>query len=269
MKFENKGKWFGESAKRVKEEDLTNDEMLALDEDEDDFSALLAEDELDITDSDEQPMNEVRYIDPDNLDRYDPKEIEEVTTASGEKRYKRKLGDVATDNTPHKSDASEPKDNAIQVSKEELDRISSDVTNKLTEGAKKAYKKYRRFEPSGFGFYSTDFFDMDSIAEDLQKTLPSSLGEDMKLRNYSAAGNQIIYRYGSDDETYAWIKLDCYASPRSGSTKYEINTGKYDVLPNGQLSDEPTSIDTYFGKQLGDGLSQSITKLAKSVATKD
>lgn len=36
MKFENKGKWFGESAKRFKEEeDLTNDEMLALDEEDD------------------------------------------------------------------------------------------------------------------------------------------------------------------------------------------------------------------------------------------
>lgn len=49
MKFENKGKWLGESAKRVKEEeDLTNDEELTLaEETEDDFSDLLAEDELD------------------------------------------------------------------------------------------------------------------------------------------------------------------------------------------------------------------------------
>lgn len=37
-----------------------------------------------------QRRNEVRYIDPDNLDKYDKDEIEEVTTASGEKRYKRK-----------------------------------------------------------------------------------------------------------------------------------------------------------------------------------
>ena len=87
MKFENRGKWFGESAKRVKEEDLTNDEMLALDED-DDFSDLVAEDELDLVD-DEQPMNEFRYIDPKNLDRYEPDEIEEVTDAQGNKRYKR------------------------------------------------------------------------------------------------------------------------------------------------------------------------------------
>lgn len=80
MKFENKGKWFGESAKRFKEEeDLTNDEMLALDE-EDDFSGLVADDELDLV-NDEQPMNEVRYIDPKNLDKYDPDEIEEVTDA--------------------------------------------------------------------------------------------------------------------------------------------------------------------------------------------
>lgn len=86
--FENKGKWFGESAKRFKEEeDLTNDEMLALDED-DDFSDLVADDELDLVD-DEQPMNEVRYIDPKNLDRYEPDEIEEVTDAQGNKRYKR------------------------------------------------------------------------------------------------------------------------------------------------------------------------------------
>ena len=90
MKFENKGKWFGESAKRVKEEDLTNDEELALDEEaEDDFSDLLAEDELDVID-DEQPMNEVRYIDPANLDKYDKDDIEEVTKADGTKAYKRK-----------------------------------------------------------------------------------------------------------------------------------------------------------------------------------
>ena len=88
MKFENRGKWFGESAKRFKEEeDLINDEMLALDED-DDFSDLVADDELDLVD-DEQPMNEVRYIDPKNLDRYEPDEIEEVTDAQGNKRYKR------------------------------------------------------------------------------------------------------------------------------------------------------------------------------------
>ena len=54
MKFENKGKWlkqFNESIQR---------------------------------------RNEVRYIDPANLDKYSKDEIEEVTTASGEKRYKRK-----------------------------------------------------------------------------------------------------------------------------------------------------------------------------------
>ena len=89
MKFENKGKWFGESAKQVKEEDLTNDEMLALDE-EDNFEDLLADDELDVADGNEQPMNEVRYIDPANLDKYDPEEIEEVTKADGTKAYKRK-----------------------------------------------------------------------------------------------------------------------------------------------------------------------------------
>ena len=86
MKFENKGKWFKESAGS----NLIDDEELALDEEaEDDFSDLLAEDELDVVDDDEQPMNEVRYIDPKNLDKYEPDEIEEVTDAQGNKRYKR------------------------------------------------------------------------------------------------------------------------------------------------------------------------------------
>lgn len=54
MKFENKGKWLGESAKRFKEEeDLTNDEVLALDEEED-FSDLVAEDELGLVDDEQQ-----------------------------------------------------------------------------------------------------------------------------------------------------------------------------------------------------------------------
>ena len=54
MKFENKGKWL----KQI-QESLQN-------------------------------RNEVRYIDPANLDRYNKDDIEEVTLASGEKRYKRK-----------------------------------------------------------------------------------------------------------------------------------------------------------------------------------
>ena len=65
MKFENKGKWFGESAKRVKEEDLTNDEELTLaEETEDDFSDLLTEDELDT-------VKEGLYVDPANYGNYD------------------------------------------------------------------------------------------------------------------------------------------------------------------------------------------------------
>lgn len=36
--------------------------------------------------------NEVRYIDPDNLDRYDKDEIEAVKDASGDTRYRRKQG---------------------------------------------------------------------------------------------------------------------------------------------------------------------------------
>lgn len=35
-------------------------------------------------------MNEVRYIDPANLDKYNKDEIEEVTKADGTKAYKRK-----------------------------------------------------------------------------------------------------------------------------------------------------------------------------------
>lgn len=50
----------------------------------------LSIDELDQTIGDEEQVNEVRYIDPKNVDKYDPSEIEEVTTASGEKKYKRK-----------------------------------------------------------------------------------------------------------------------------------------------------------------------------------
>ena len=83
MKFENKGKWLKESAGS----DLTDDEELTFAEESDESDDLFG-DELDLVD-DEQPMNEVRYIDPKNLDRYDPDEIEEVTDASGNKRYKR------------------------------------------------------------------------------------------------------------------------------------------------------------------------------------
>ena len=107
MNFENKGKWFNESEDTDK--DMLNDEQqeLAM---EDDAADMLAEDELDLADedidddsedifNDEEQVdeackyrNEVRYIDPANLDRYSKDEIEEVTTASGEKRYKCKGG---------------------------------------------------------------------------------------------------------------------------------------------------------------------------------
>lgn len=39
-----------------------------------------------------QSRNEVRYIDPANLDKYDKDDIEEVTKADGTKAYKRKTG---------------------------------------------------------------------------------------------------------------------------------------------------------------------------------
>lgn len=121
MKFENKGKWFNESEDTDK--DMLNDEQqeLAM---EDDAGDLLAEDELDLANedidddsedifNDEEQVdeackqkdesaqkNEVRYIDPANLDKYSKDEIEEVTTASGEKRYKRKGGAPAMQTKP-------------------------------------------------------------------------------------------------------------------------------------------------------------------------
>lgn len=123
MKFENKGKWFGESAKRFKEEDLTNDEMLALDE-EDDFSDLVADDELDIVDDDEQPMNEVRYIDPENLDKYDPDEIEEVTDAQGNKRYKRSDNIGARQQEPKPAEGNDLKSFADNYGNNEAKKIT-------------------------------------------------------------------------------------------------------------------------------------------------
>lgn len=92
MNFENKGKWLMEFEEQINTDDL------------------LAEDELDLVDGDSENTfndeeqvdetckyrNEVRYIDPANLDRYSKDEIEEVTTASGEKRYKRKSNGLAS-----------------------------------------------------------------------------------------------------------------------------------------------------------------------------
>lgn len=61
-------------------------------------------DELDDIKGDEEQINEVRYIDPSNVDKYDPSEIEEVTTASGEKRYKRKTGAQPSNQTVDKKE---------------------------------------------------------------------------------------------------------------------------------------------------------------------
>ena len=89
--FENKGKWLKEAQDKMAARDTMEDPDFL---DGDDEVLTFEEEELDIEDNDieEEPAqkNEVRYIDPNNLDKYDPNEIEEVTTKSGEKRYKRK-----------------------------------------------------------------------------------------------------------------------------------------------------------------------------------
>lgn len=110
MNFENKGNWIKEAQDKLAARDtmedpdyLEGDHKVITFEDEeldnvpsdkefeDEYldEDLLSEDPLDEVSNDKQ-INEVRYIDPANLDRYDASEIEEVTTASGEKRYKRR-----------------------------------------------------------------------------------------------------------------------------------------------------------------------------------
>ena len=104
MKFENKGKWV-----RQINESLTN-------------------------------KNEVRYINPDNLDRYNPDEIEEVTTASGEKRYKRKQF-----NSPAEKSGAE--DSVKQLTVDSFDDIpdrNQDSSNAWRKAGDKGQRAYDR-----------------------------------------------------------------------------------------------------------------------------
>lgn len=86
--------------------------------------------------------NEVRYIDPANLSKYSKDEIEEVTTASGEKRYKRK--------------GSAPSQSTVQtgISKtQNKQRVIQNVPNireglKMLERDSELSKNYSDFGPS-------------------------------------------------------------------------------------------------------------------------
>lgn len=68
-------------------------------EDEQEDINLLNDDELDTIEDDVEQVNEVRYIDPDNLNNYNKDEIEAVKDAQGNTRYKRKDVDSTSNNT--------------------------------------------------------------------------------------------------------------------------------------------------------------------------
>lgn len=104
MKFENKGKW----TKQI-QESLQN-------------------------------KNEVRYIDPANLDRYNKDEIEEVTTTSGEKRYKRKdstAKSIAQIKTPKAQNKQKSK---ININK--AVQFGYDLQRKIADAKLKSFHAY-------------------------------------------------------------------------------------------------------------------------------
>lgn len=85
-------------------------------EDKAEDTDILAEDDLDLVEDEEvEQVNEVRYIDPENVDNYDPNEIEEVITASGEKRYKRKSS-AQVDSKPKEPKELEIKEKDFMIS---------------------------------------------------------------------------------------------------------------------------------------------------------
>ena len=119
MEFKNKGSWFGESDDTLvsyntqEHPDYTegDDKVITYEDIDDDSEGIFGDDPLNEVEGDEEQVNEVRYIDPANVDRYDPSEIEEVTTVSGEKRYKRKSGG----NSVPAVDTSKSKSNKVQA----------------------------------------------------------------------------------------------------------------------------------------------------------
>lgn len=105
---------------------------------ESDEENLLADDDLDMVNGDEEQINEVRYIDPANVDKYDSSEIEKVKDAQGNDRYKRKTGEPSTqkkDEPVQKKD--EPAaSNASQYYKEiaDIDKELSRIDKKIKSG---------------------------------------------------------------------------------------------------------------------------------------
>ena len=86
--------------------------------------------------------NEVRYIDPANLSKYSKDEIEEVTTASGEKRYKRKGGAPVQSTVQTGSPKAQNKQRVIQ----NVPNIREGL--KMLERDSELSKNYSDFGPS-------------------------------------------------------------------------------------------------------------------------
>lgn len=241
MKFENRGKWFGESAKRVKEEDLTNDEELALDEEaEDDFSDLLAEDELDVADGDEMKQaNEVRYIDPSNIDRYNKDEIEAVKDASGNTRYKRRAAATAAKpstkqasttnsfNAKQKVDKNPaPKD----MSSEEIQKMTQNHTKLindsiLTKEGKNAVKD--SFDKTGrvYVTFKNDYG--DDIRAFWRKDDDGTIRREMFSHHKPISGNDYWSRDIEDDNEYYFNDIDEFIDEMSAELEYDENMKIY------------------------------------------
>lgn len=89
--------------------------------------------------------NEVRYINPDNLDRYDPNEIEEVTTKSGEKRYKRKSSGSTNEPVEKKEVKTGRTLGTQKMQKDDFDKISTAIDELKGE-------KYKGRTYAGYNF---------------------------------------------------------------------------------------------------------------------
>lgn len=203
MKFENKGKWlkqFNESLQR---------------------------------------KNEVRYIDPANLNKYNKDDIEEVTLDSGEKRYKRKAGtanlakktpvNTDTQKTAHQKDLDKkpaPKD----MSSEKIQKMTQNYTKLindsiLTKEGKNAVKD--SFDKTGrvYVTFKNDYG--DDIRAFWRKDDDGIIRREMFSHHKPISGNDYWSRDIEDDNEYYFNDIDEFIDEMSAELEYDENMKIY------------------------------------------
>lgn len=255
IQFNHKNSWFNESNSIDQDKDF-NDNFL--DEDDD----LLSQDPLDEVDGDEEQINEVRYIDPDNLDRYNKDEIEKVKDAQGNDRYRRKTG-ATSQSTKQQDDYSD---------------VVSARLNQYQTGDTFEHPKYGtlQYDSERQGFFDNDgdFYDEDYISSDDLEKVDDGFEDDNDFEdddNTDYKDNKSNTDYKDDDN-----KIDAKKYPRLAE-RHKYAKPKVTKFVGNFLNKSIPEIDDMRSKlfakykgqdDIGDKVSSELEKFVEPIAQK-